>query len=243
MQLVQRLTARLRDPARVSSPLLQLHIVILIPHPILALTSFDLSQIKVREILTDIPRTIATDRGHPARLVKEEQIGAGEVLPEGNDHFRRTRSPLTSTAPGTTRIDGECSLLVQRPARVKLGPRPRATKREEREEREGRSGERECGQSISHASSIERRKERRGEMPRHSIAIGDGNALARSPRRAIPHPPLKALCNQLPLRIASPRLRSSKYESTQPHSNHFIHPLDDVMKTTVIVKIEFCANK
>ena len=32
-----------------------------------------------------------------------------------------------------------------------------------REEREGRSGERECGQSISHASSIEGAKEGRGE--------------------------------------------------------------------------------
>ena len=209
MQLVQRLTARLRDPAGQQPATSTTH-----SHTYPSSYSpydFDLSQIQVRGILTDIPRELATDRGHPPRLVKEEQIGGGVVLPEGNDHFRRTRSPLTSTAPGTTRIDGECSLLVQRPARVKLGPRPRATKREERE---GRSGERECGQSISHASSIERRKERRGEMPRHSIAIGDGNALARSPRRAIPHPPLKALCNQLPLRIASPRLRSSKYEST-----------------------------
>ena len=101
------------------------------------MTSFDLSQIKVRGILTDIPREIATDRGHSWRLVKEEQIGGGVVLPEGNDHFRRTPSPLASTAPGTTRIDEECSLL-RRPARVKLGPRPRATKREGREQREER---------------------------------------------------------------------------------------------------------
>ena len=157
------------------------------------MTSFDLSQIKVRGILTDIPRDIATDRGHSWRLVKEEQIGGGVVLPEGNDHFRRTPSPpLTSAAtaaPRTPWIDEECSLL-RRPARVKLGPRPRATKREGTEGRkEGRSGERECGQSISHASSIEGAKEgrkgRRGEMPRHSIAIGDGNALARSLARPV----------------------------------------------------------